>query len=344
MPRHAAAAERPFPSRRELRSRRREASPAAHCEIAAHPEVTAGTEFPAPSAATAPTAVVVDPAARQQPAQRQSAVPEDRPEQPSAAQPRSRETLGVVYFPPLLPPDDDEPATPAATGERSPDGRSQPRRTATVAAILGVTALTLTMALPGVDRGETEHAAAASLQAQLLNTGGTGDAAASFDALNSVSAEVGDGDMSFENFTDASVQFPFAASVPLTDSFGERSWPVAGFHDAQDFAAPDGTPIQSIADGRVIEAGVANDGCGFGLKVEHQIDGLEVTARYCHMQMNSHDYRVGDTVRVGDPVGRVGNTGLSFGSHLHFALTVDGERTDPMPFLLKYNRLTRAGS
>lgn len=337
MPRHAAAAERPFPSRRELRSRRREASPAAHSEI------TTGTESPALSAATVPTAVVVDPATRQQPAQRQIALPEDRPEQPSVHQPPSRETLGVVYFPPLLPPDDDEPVAPAATGAHSLHSGSKPRRGATVAAICGVAALTLTMALPGVDRGENEHAAAASLQAQLLNTGGTGDAAASFDALNSVSAEVGDGDMSFENFTDASVQFPFAASVPLTDPFGERSWPVAGFHDAQDFAAPDGTPIQSIADGRVIEAGVANDGCGFGLKVEHQIDGLEVTARYCHMQMNSHDYRVGDTVRVGDPVGRVGNTGLSFGSHLHFALTVDGERTDPMPFLLKYNRLTRSG-
>ena len=60
------------------------------------------------------------------------------------------------------------------------------------------------------------------------------------------------------------------------------------------------------------------------------------------MQYESHAYAVGDVIRVGDPVGRVGNTGLSFGSHLHFALTVDGERTDPMPFLLKYNRATRS--
>lgn len=338
MPRHAAAAERPFPSRRELRSRRTEASPAPHSEIAAVAEQDAVL---AHSAAPPRSASAVDPAIFDEAARSQNTGPEDAEQAPEPLV-RGRESLGVVYFPPLLPRDDDEPVATAVAGASSTRAGSHPRRAATVAAILGVSALTLTMALPGVHRGETEHAAVASLQAQLLNTGGVADATTSFDALNSVSAEAGDGDISFVNFTDATVQFPFAASVPLTDPFGERSWPVAGFHDAQDFAAPDGTPIQSIADGRVIEAGIANDGCGFGLKVEHQIDGFEVTARYCHMQMDSHDYRVGDRLSVGDPVGRVGNTGLSFGSHLHFALTVDGERTDPMPFLLKYNRLTRS--
>ncbi|WP_435907354.1 M23 family metallopeptidase [Leucobacter sp. W1153] len=218
--------------------------------------------------------------------------------------------------------------------------RRQKRFIATPAAIVGVGALMLTMALPGVHFGESEESVAA-MQAQLLNTGGTSDLSSSFDALNSVIVEAGESDGSFINYVDAEIQFPFAQSVPLTDPFGERHWPVAGFHDAQDFAAPDGTTIQSIAEGVVIEAGYANDGCGFGLKVKHVIDDSDVTARYCHMQMNSHDHEVGDKLRVGDPVGRVGNTGLSFGSHLHFALTVDGEAVDPMPFLLKYNRLTR---
>lgn len=252
-------------------------------------------------------------------------------------------TKGALLLPPLLPRvdrDDPRPTRVAQAGDTIQPPRPKRRIAAASAAIFGVGALVLTMSLPGVRFGESEQTIAV-MQAQLLNTGGTADLSASFDALNTVSVEADEGDGSFVNYANAMVQFPFAQSVRLTDPFGPRSWPVAGFHDAQDFAAPDGTTVQSIADGVVIEAGYANDGCGFGLKVEHEIDGLEITARYCHMQMGSHTHKVGDMVRVGDPVGRVGNTGLSFGPHLHFALTVDGEATDPMPFLTKYNRLTR---
>lgn len=252
-------------------------------------------------------------------------------------------TQGAVLLPPLLPQIDlDDPPPAGVVPEKPAIHQHRPKRRVFAASAAGaaVVSLLLTVSLPGIRFGEAEQAAAA-LQAQLLNTGGTGDSSASFDALNSVSVEAGETSGSFVNYVDARVQFPFAQSVPLTDPFGERQWPVAGFHDAQDFAAPDGTTIQSIADGVVVEAGYANDGCGFGLKVEHEIEGRDVTARYCHMQVGSHDYQVGDTVRVGDPVGHVGNTGMSFGSHLHFALTVDKEAIDPMPFLLKYNRLTR---
>ena len=255
-------------------------------------------------------------------------------------------TQGALLLPPLLPQvdrdDRDDPRLTGVAQSRQTIHPPRPRRRigASSAAIVGVGALMLTMSLPGVRFGESEQTVAA-MQAQLLNTGGTADLSASFDALNTVSVEADESDGSFVNYVNATVQFPFAQSVRLTDPFGPRSWPVAGFHDAQDFAAPDGTTVQSIADGVVLEAGYANDGCGFGLKVEHEIDRLEITARYCHMQMGSHAHKVGDTVRVGDSVGRVGNTGLSFGSHLHFALTVDGEATDPMPFLSKYNRLTR---
>lgn len=253
-------------------------------------------------------------------------------------------TQGAVLLPPLLPQaDPDDPPPSGAVPEKPAIQPHRPKKRVFAAAGAAVVSLLLTVSLPGIRFGESEQAAAA-LQAQLLNTGGTGNSSASFDALNSVSVEAGDSSGSFENYVDARVQFPFAQSVPLTDPFGERQWPVAGFHDAQDFAAPDGTTIQSIADGVVVEAGYANDGCGFGLKVEHEIEGLDVTARYCHMQAGSHDHQIGDTVRVGDPVGRVGNTGLSFGAHLHFALTVNKEAIDPMPFLLKYNRLTRETS
>lgn len=129
------------------------------------------------------------------------------------------------------------------------------------------------------------------------------------------------------------VRYPFARKMPLTDGFGYRTQPLVGFHDAQDLAAPDGTPVLVIANGIVLEAGWADDGCGFGLKVQHLVDDETVTSRYCHMQSDSHDYEAGDRVRLGDTAGRVGNTGMSFGAHLHLALRVEGEPIDPLPYI-----------
>jgi murein DD-endopeptidase MepM/ murein hydrolase activator NlpD len=53
---------------------------------------------------------------------------------------------------------------------------------------------------------------------------------------------------------------------------------------------------------------------------------------------------VGDTVQMGDQVGTVGNTGMSFGPHLHLAIRVNDEPVDPMPFFTDYMRKDRAAS
>ena len=143
---------------------------------------------------------------------------------------------------------------------------------------------------------------------------------------------------SYTNDPTAAVQYPFDVGVPLTDGFGPRSWPVAGFHDAQDFAAGYGAAVRSIAAGTVIESGTTSDGCGFGLKIQHRIDGQDVKSRYCHLAANPL-VKVGDKVRVGQFVALVGSTGISVGPHLHMVIEVDGKAVDPMPFLAKYNKL-----
>ncbi|QBE47596.1 M23 family metallopeptidase [Leucobacter triazinivorans] len=215
------------------------------------------------------------------------------------------------------------------------------RRLAGIAAAASVCGLVLTLALP-----LTEHASVAAgagavhASQQLFSEVSIEDLPPSF---AEISASISDesAPIAYVFDPDALVNYPFAQPVTLTDGFGYRTAPVAQFHDAQDFAAAAGTPIQAIADGTVLEAGFASDGCGFGLKLEHELDGTPVTSRYCHMQMNSHDLAVGDTVEMGDPVGTVGNTGMSFGPHLHLALRVDDEPVDPMPFFAEFTRKDR---
>ncbi|WP_336991671.1 M23 family metallopeptidase [Leucobacter sp. VD1] len=215
------------------------------------------------------------------------------------------------------------------------------RRIAAAAAAASVCGLVLTISLPMVSPTDAASPAGGIVPGQeLFSELSLEELPTSF---SEISASVSD-DGSPTNFTfrpQALVNYPFASTVTLTDGFGYRTAPVEQFHDAQDFAAPAGTPIQVIADGKVVEAGFASDGCGFGLKVEHDLAGTKATSRYCHMEMASHSYRVGDTVSMGDRAGSVGNTGMSFGPHLHLAIRVDDQPADPMPFFAKYTRMDR---
>lgn len=217
------------------------------------------------------------------------------------------------------------------------------RRLAGAAAAASVCGLTLTLGLPMVQQTTpgAEAGAGAVLSSQQLFS------EVSLDEIPPSLTEISAADISasapidYTFYPDALVNYPFAATVTLTDGFGYRTAPVEQFHDAQDFAAAAGTPVQAIADGTVLEAGFASDGCGFGLKLEHELDGKEVTSRYCHMEMGSHSLAVGDAVTMGDQIGRVGNTGMSFGAHLHLAIRIDDEPADPMPFFREYTRKTR---
>lgn len=175
---------------------------------------------------------------------------------------------------------------------------------------------------------------------QAFVTGGTIDAPTLLDEISispvAIAApEIGlsGGALTVSGLTDTKLQYPFAQEVPLTDGFGYRSAPVSGFHDAQDMAAGGGTPIRIVGDGVITEAGWASDGCGFSLKVQHQVAGQNVISRYCHMQENSHSWQVGQTVKGGDQAGLVGTTGMSFGNHLHLVMRVEDEPVDPLPFI-----------
>ena len=88
------------------------------------------------------------------------------------------------------------------------------------------------------------------------------------------------------------------------------------FHNGLDFGAPLGTPILASRDGKVIAAG--NNGkyqYGKYVLLEHD-NGLSTL--YGHM--SKHAVLAGQTVTKGQVIGYVGNTGYSFGNHVHFGL------------------------
>lgn len=112
----------------------------------------------------------------------------------------------------------------------------------------------------------------------------------------------------------------------VTSEFGERIHPVYGtpsFHSGKDLAAPAGTPIHAALDGEVEAAGWG-DMSGYYVKLRHG-NGLETL--YCHC--SALNVAAGVTVRKGDVIAFVGETGLATGPHLHFEVHIDGVKRDP---------------
>ncbi|HEY3503223.1 MAG TPA: M23 family metallopeptidase [Actinocatenispora sp.] len=131
---------------------------------------------------------------------------------------------------------------------------------------------------------------------------------------------------------------------PISSPFGPRG----GFmHYGADLAPPKGTPIVAAAGGIVITAKCDPDtrncdvngsmntpGCGWYVEIKHA-DG--VNTRYCHM-VQQPMVHVGQTVRVGQRIGLVGQSGNADGPHLHFEVHLHDDLSgngaiDPVPFM-----------
>lgn len=97
-------------------------------------------------------------------------------------------------------------------------------------------------------------------------------------------------------------------------------------HYGVDYAAPVGTPVQAIGDGRVTQTGFEN-GSGRIVRIVH--NSVYSTA-YLHLSRFASGISPGVYVKQGDIIGFVGTSGLSTGPHLDFRFYRNGSPVDPL--------------
>jgi len=128
------------------------------------------------------------------------------------------------------------------------------------------------------------------------------------------------------------------SSTPLSSTyvsapFGNRIDPINGgheFHKGIDLNGETGDPIHAAADGIVMRADFDSGGYGNVVDIDH---GNGYATRYGHCSKLL--VKVGDLVHAGDVIAKVGSTGHSTGSHLHFEVWINGAPVNPQPYLSK---------
>jgi murein DD-endopeptidase MepM/ murein hydrolase activator NlpD len=122
--------------------------------------------------------------------------------------------------------------------------------------------------------------------------------------------------------------FTLPVKGPISTEFGEvRSYnggPFQGHHGGTDFQVGPGTPVLAPARARV----ALREEVRLRGRIMILDHGGGVYTTYAHLQDWLLD--VGREVEPGQPIARVGNTGLSTGPHLHWELWVAGKNVDPM--------------
>ena len=98
-------------------------------------------------------------------------------------------------------------------------------------------------------------------------------------------------------------------------------------HQGVDYAAPSGTPVYTIGDGKIVAKGWDKKGGGNYIKIKHN---SVYTSVYMHLRGFANGIAVGKTVSQGDLIGYVGKSGLATGPHLDFRIYMNGKPVDPL--------------
>ena len=123
-----------------------------------------------------------------------------------------------------------------------------------------------------------------------------------------------------------------AQSFRRSSGYGYRVHPVTGsdhLHNGVDYAASEGTDVYAASPG-VVSKVASDSSSGNYVEIDHG-DGRSTL--YLHLL--NYATQLGAQVAEGDLIGAVGSTGRSTGAHLHFMLKLNGETTDPEPYITR---------
>ena len=115
----------------------------------------------------------------------------------------------------------------------------------------------------------------------------------------------------------------------ISSRFGYRVHPILRrrhFHGGVDFAAPRGTPVYAVADGKIVFRG-RKGAAGNMVTISHT-NGYHT--KYLHLSRFSANARYGSRVKQGQVIGYVGSTGRSTGPHLDFRVVHHGKLKNPL--------------
>jgi murein DD-endopeptidase MepM/ murein hydrolase activator NlpD len=138
---------------------------------------------------------------------------------------------------------------------------------------------------------------------------------------------------STKKYTGGTMTWPCPSSYNITSSFGNRKHPilrVVKMHTGIDIGASYGASIVAAASGKVIMSQYDSSGYGRMIVIDH---GGGITTLYAHASKLL--VSVGDEVKTGQIIAKVGSTGLSTGNHLHFEVRKNGTPVNPLNGYLK---------
>ena len=124
--------------------------------------------------------------------------------------------------------------------------------------------------------------------------------------------------------------WPVPGYTRITSKYAMRVHPITGqykLHTGVDIGAPLGANFVAANDGVVVKAGL-NAAYGNIVIIDH---GGGISTLYAHG--SEILVEVGQTVKRGDPILKVGSTGYSTGPHAHFEVRINGVTTDPLPYI-----------
>lgn len=132
------------------------------------------------------------------------------------------------------------------------------------------------------------------------------------------------------NYVGGEMLWPLPGYTRLSSTFKMRVHPITGvykLHSGIDIPAPKGTNVLAANDGVVVKAG-RNTAYGNMVMIDH---GGGVSTLYGHG--SEITVTLGQTVKKGDVILKVGSTGYSTGNHLHFEVRVNGSAVNPLPYV-----------